>query len=1319
MRKNLTAIILCIAIVVSIVPISASAAVISQDALQSAINSASSGDTITLSEDINLTNEITVSEKTNITINLNGKTITGINGADGEKSHDAAEKNGKTGVGGFVISNSKGIVIRNGAVTAGNGGNGGDGVNYSNGYDAGKAGTAGIPVKITSSTVQIVDCILTGGSGGNAGNTYWGTQASGSDGGYAIYAVSSVVTLNNCTAIGGIGGNGGNGRLTTGAGGNSYGIYISSSTVNINSTNVKSQAAGMGGKETDAWGDNSLIGTYSNGGVSAAIYGTGTVNLNSGTVLGGKSGYMPEEVEVTNTLEYGKWITPQPCYGIVCTTLNMYGGNVMSETPYDGHDAHARSQKNHYSSPSYWTNAADGGCSYAVKADTVNVYGGIITPGKAGTGGSSASNIDAYSGDLMTGRSGQGGIGGFSYGVYAANVTVSGGTIKGGIAGDGGAASYSTRKYSSISTAASAGGNSYAIYASNSYTQSGGTVMAGKGGNGGNSVVHIFSYGEKHAVSAAAGNGGNSYAVWAKTAVINSGIINAGQIGTGGVGGEINDADLTVSEEDGADGIALLVDVTNTCTFTGGTYSGTTSSKYLLEGPAYKFKIKGNCEFSADAGCIIANFTLRQSMVSGTVNVKTYIAATEFAGEYYLFKKEPDKTPPVLSYVLSSNDWTKGTVTVTVSAQDTDIMSEGMHNTPYNWNDGNGWTKVNKMTVDENKTLYVQARDAAGNISATQPIVISKIDKTPPVISQIVPSKSEFTNENIILVVTAADSQSGLAADAYSFNGGSYQSSNKITVTENGTYTVKVKDKVGNESIASSYIVGNIDKDKPLVNSVDSDKSDFTKGNITLTIRASDIGVSGVSKDGYSFDGGTTYSTSQSKTFLSNAENIRVRVKDNAGNESDIFTTVVNNIDKQPPVISDIITDKPLTEWTNENIVATIRATDEGVSGVAAYSFDGGITWQQSQNKEIDSNGSFSCVVRDGAGNVSTPQMIEVTKIDKEVPTLSYSTTVLDEGGIRAYISARDKLSGVDYIETQDGAKYYEDFYINITEPGIHWFYAYDTAGNKSGIMLFLTAEMMNLPEVIMTAEISNKEQIANTIYGKNGWLNDEMYNEYEENRHGIVFEVKVDGANARRFLSGTVTFNGKKYDIHWNDLNGEIVTQSKTVSGFVFIPSNDFKRSMRNAKVTANVKAYTGDDLKTEAAQASDCLLITIDTTPPFIDTVKKQNNKTVVITASDSVSDVRVLKYKVNNGEWTDYTAPISIKNKANITIYTEDLLGNIYEYIENIDFTKNTIQVDDIENLDLAVYSYRTRNMCIWIINGCQSNDDEVPLADLVIG
>lgn len=1318
MRKKLTAIILCIAAVVSMLPINASAATVSsQAALQSAIDNASSGDTVTLSADITLTSEIAIRGKTNITINLNGKKIAGTDGADGEKSHSADDKAGKAGVGGFVISNSTGIVIKNGAIIAGKGGNGGDGVNYSNGYDAGKAGTAGIAVKVTSSTVQLIGCALTGGNGGNAGNAYMGSPAAGADGGCSIYSESSTITLDGCIVTGGTGGNGGNGWIITGAGGDSYGIYTSSSTLNITSTDIKSQTAGMGGQETDAWGDDGLIGTYSNGGVSAAIYGTGTVNLNSGTVSGGKSGYIPEGVRITNTLEYGKWLTPQPCYGIVCTTLNMYGGNVTSSAPCNGHDAYAKSQKRHYSSPSYWTNAADGGCSYAVKADTVNVYGGTITAGNAGNGGKSASDIDTYSGDLMTARSGLGGMGGFSYGVYAANVTVSGGAIKGGTAGTGGDASYSTKKYGSVSTAASAGGNSYAVYASNSYTQSGGTITAGKGGNGGNSVVHIFSYQENYTVTAAASNGGNSYAVWARAAVINKGILNAGQIGTGGAGGEVNDYGLTASEEDGADGIAFLVDVSDTCTFAGGTYNGTASSTYLLAGLAYKYKIKGNCEFSAYAGCVIANFALRQSMVSGAVNVKTYIAPTGFAGEYYLFEKEPDKTPPVLSYTLSTNDWTKGTVTVTISASDNDVTSEGMSDNPYNWNDGKGWTSINKMTVSENKTLYVQARDAAGNISAAQPIVVSKIDKTSPVINQITQSKSGFTNENITLTVTAADSQSGLAASAYSFNGGTYQSSNKITVTENGTYTVKVKDKVGNESIESSYIVGNIDKDKPLVNSADSDKSGFTNGNITLTIRANDVGVSGIAQNGYSFDGGLTYSSSQSKTFSENIDSIRVKVKDNAGNISDVFTTSVTTIDKQAPTMSEITTDKPLTEWSNENIVVTVQAADEGVSGIAGYSFDGGITWQTSKNKVIEGNGSLLCVVRDGAGNISTPHAIEVTKIDKEVPTLSYSTTVLEEGGIHAYISADDKLSGVDYIETQDGVRYYEDFYIDITEPGIHWFYAYDKAGNKGGVMLFFTAEMMNLPEVIMTAEISNKGDISDRIYSKNGCLKGDEYTEYTEKR-GIEIQIQVDGANARRFLSGNASFNGKKYDIHWSAHSGDTITQGKTASGFIFIPSDDFNRDMKNSKIAVDVKAYTSDNLKTEAAKASDSISVTVDVMPPFIDVTKKPNSKTVSITASDSVSDVSVLKYKIDNGEWTNYIAPISIIGKVKLTAYAEDLLGNRYECTENIDFTKNTIGVNDTENSALAVYSYRTRNMEIWIINGSQNNDDKIPLADLVI-
>lgn len=79
-------------------------------------------------------------------------------------------------------------------------------------------------------------------------------------------------------------------------------------------------------------------------------------------------------------------------------------------------------------------------------------------------------------------------------------------------------------------------------------------------------------------------------------------------------------------------------------------------------------------------------------------------------------------------------------------------------------------------------------------------------------------SNSEWTNEAITLSV---DDQNGKVV-SYSFDGGeNWQDENAMDITENGVYTVIVKDKDGKTSKPANVIVENIDREGPTINFTD------------------------------------------------------------------------------------------------------------------------------------------------------------------------------------------------------------------------------------------------------------------------------------------------------------------------------------------------------------------------------------------------------------------------------------------------------------------------------------------------------------------
>jgi len=162
--------------------------------------------------------------------------------------------------------------------------------------------------------------------------------------------------------------------------------------------------------------------------------------------------------------------------------------------------------------------------------------------------------------------------------------------------------------------------------------------------------------------------------------------------------------------------------------------------------------------------------------------------------------------------------WSAESKTITVSTTEliSDIKSvelyvgDAKQDIPYT--DG-------KFVVTEKKDYTVKVTDNAGNVTSKDVGEIL-IDKTAPVISkvEIDPTVAgDWHTSNPTVTVTATDSESGLNAAAYSFDGGiNWQPSNTKAYTEDGTYTVTVwvKDAVGNIAKRNSETI-NVDTTAP------------------------------------------------------------------------------------------------------------------------------------------------------------------------------------------------------------------------------------------------------------------------------------------------------------------------------------------------------------------------------------------------------------------------------------------------------------------------------------------------------------------------
>lgn len=164
-----------------------------------------------------------------------------------------------------------------------------------------------------------------------------------------------------------------------------------------------------------------------------------------------------------------------------------------------------------------------------------------------------------------------------------------------------------------------------------------------------------------------------------------------------------------------------------------------------------------------------------------------------------------------VNLAASETAWTNSNVILSVKVSN---MAAGfsLAASPYDF--GMGFGNGNSYEVSANGTYTVSVKALDGNtVSATY--TVSNIDKTAPVLS-VSKSTEDWTESGVTLYVTASDSDSGLSADCYSYDGGAYTSNREIKITANRIVTVSVKDNAGNVR-TESINVTNIGRNPQIV----------------------------------------------------------------------------------------------------------------------------------------------------------------------------------------------------------------------------------------------------------------------------------------------------------------------------------------------------------------------------------------------------------------------------------------------------------------------------------------------------------------------
>ena len=204
------------------------------------------------------------------------------------------------------------------------------------------------------------------------------------------------------------------------------------------------------------------------------------------------------------------------------------------------------------------------------------------------------------------------------------------------------------------------------------------------------------------------------------------------------------------------------------------------------------------------------------------------------------------------------------------------------------------------LTVTEDGSYTITATNKAGK-SAYTTVVVSGIDRTPPVVEQPTVSYNEnMTGAQIVLKandgngsgiakVTASGAEMSLSEGNYLLN-----------VTQNGEYAIVVTDKAGNQA-QTQVTVNGIDKTNPDIRQTSDNSGWKQKHEVTFAVTDEGSGISSVqvTKDGktitHSEGNGYRFTAEENGSYL-------ITATDKAGNSA-TKTVEIKTVDQTAPTV--------------------------------------------------------------------------------------------------------------------------------------------------------------------------------------------------------------------------------------------------------------------------------------------------------------------------------------------------------------------------------------------------------------------------------
>ena len=249
-------------------------------------------------------------------------------------------------------------------------------------------------------------------------------------------------------------------------------------------------------------------------------------------------------------------------------------------------------------------------------------------------------------------------------------------------------------------------------------------------------------------------------------------------------------------------------------------------------------------------------------------------------------------------------------------------------------------------------------------------------------------------------------------------------------------FVVKINDKTNkvNQNSSNTTSTNKNNKYVLAINNVSGNPSNWTK-SATLFV---DVSTSnGLAAKSYSFDGGKTYQSSNSKTFTSN-QTVKIVVKDIKGNTTSKNVTI-KKIDNSNPSVKLSSSNK-----TNISVVLNAITTPNIIPSGYRYEWyknDIKIEGATSKSYKATESGTYKVKVITGTGNVATSNTYIFNRVVMHCPMISVSSASGKQ------VAPRTWFNEVVYVKIypfEDTMSY--DLYLN--EAGV-----YDRVSNKYNYM--------------------------------------------------------------------------------------------------------------------------------------------------------------------------------------------------------------------------------------------------------------------------